>query len=161
MTFEFISELTRAAARLSMLFFAAAFIYEAFRSGRSLTRRLWQGFAALQTLYFICLIIYHFVILEWPQIDIINGLLSVGTIMYCVVLWYIWDNEAEKDRLFAPPFASYILALLFMALPISRILPPETDAPIYHVMLHAMGAVILIRIALDIRAALRRRAASK
>lgn len=161
MTFDLISELTRWTARLSMIFFAAAFLYEALRNGHPVTRRLWQGFAAMQGLYFLCLISYHLIIQQLPPLDLVNGLLIIATIMLCVILGRIWKKDVEKNRLFAPAVPSYYLALLLTALPISRILPPETDAPIYHVMLYAMIGVVALRIILDFNAAFKRRAASK
>ena len=161
MSFDLISELTRWTARLSMLVFAAAFLYEGLRNGKPLTRRLWQIFACLQILYFLCLISYHFFIREFPQFDVLNILLSIGTLMFCMILWSLRQQRAKQGRLFTPVIASYFLAFLFAALPISRILPPETDAPIYHVILYAMSAVFILRIGLDIKAFFTRSAASK
>ena len=161
MSFYVISELTRTAARLAMILFAIAFIYDGLRNGKQLTRRLWQSFAAIQIIYFIFLIAYHLVISELPQFDALNGLLSIGTLMFCVILWHIRRQDVQMGRVFAPSITAYGLAFLLAALPISRILPPETDAPIYHVMLYGMIAVIIIRLLLDIKAGLRRWAASK
>lgn len=161
MSFELISELTRWTARLSLLLFSLAFIYDALRLGGPFTRRIWQGFAAMQIIYFACLITYHIVIRELPPFDILNILLSIGAVMFLIILWKTWHKSPERRRSFAPPIPAYILAFLFTALPITRILPPETDHPIYHYMLYYMCAVFALRIILDIWALLRRRAAAK
>lgn len=144
-----------------MMVFALAFLYDAFRTGKMLTRQLWRGYSALQGLYFTALITYHVIIAQRPQIDILNGLLIIGSLMFFIILRRVWTQVPQKGRLFAPPLASYYLAFLYASLPISRILPPETDAPIYHHILYVMAGVFILRLMLDLYAALRRKAAAK
>jgi len=150
MTFELTSELTLWTARLSMIVFALAFLYDGLRNGQPLIKYLWQGFAVLQGLYFTLLILYHIIISELPPFDLLNGLLAIASLMTVIIILRAFKSEPQKNNLFAPAFASYYLAVVYTALPISRILPAETNALIYYVMLYAMMGVLTLRIVLDI-----------
>lgn len=150
MTFELISELTRWTARLSMLIFAAAFLYDGLRNGQPLIKYLWQGFAVLQGLYFALLILYHIIISELPPFDLLNGLLAIASLMTVIIILRAFKSTPQKNRLFAPALAGYYLAVIYTVLPISRILPAETNAPIYFIILYAVLGVLTLRIVLDI-----------
>ncbi|MEP6344045.1 MAG: hypothetical protein ABJ275_12095 [Maricaulaceae bacterium] len=161
MSFELISELTRWAARLSLILFALAFLFDGFRTDHKSIRTCWAAYSALMLLYFTSLIIYHLVIRELPSFDLLNGLLSLGVILFLVSLWRRRKTRPTAKALFAPIIPSYYLAFLYTALPISRILPAETNHPIYHIMLYGMGALFMVRIALDIKAHLKHRSIKK
>lgn len=161
MSFEIISEITRWAARLSLILFALAFIVDGFRTGQKLVRTLWAAYAAVMLLYFSSLIIYHFVIHELPPFDLLNGLLSLGAALFLISIWRRRKTQPTAKTLFAPIIPSYYLAFIYTAIPISRILPAETNAPIYHLMLYSMGALFIVRIALDIKAHLKHRSIKK
>jgi len=151
MTFDLISELTRWTARGAMVLFAAAFLYEALRNGKPLTKYLWQGFAVLQGGYFALIILYHIIISDTPPLDLLNGLLAIASLMVVIISLRAIKTVPQINRLFVPAFASYYLALIYTALPVSRILPAETNAPIYHLMLYIMLGVLILRIILDMR----------
>ncbi len=133
-----------------MIVFAAAFLYDGLRNGQPLIKYLWQGFAVLQGLYFTLLILYHIIISERPSLDLLNGLLAIASLITVIIILRALKSAPQKNRLFAPIFAGYYLAVIYTVLPISRILPAETNAPIYYIMLYAMMGVLALRIILDI-----------
>ena len=156
MSFELISEITRWTARLSFILFAIAFVYDGFRTGHKLVRRLWQAYVANMLLYFATLITYHLIIRHWPSFDILNGLLSLGVILFLTGFIIRFKKQAQAGHLCVPIPTSYYLAFLYTVLPISRILPAETNHLIYHLMLYSMGAIFIFRISLDIKARFKR-----
>ena len=152
MSFELISEITRWTARLSFILFATAFVLDGVRNGHRVVRKLWQAYAATMLIYFISLTAYHFIINQWPQFDLLNGLLSIGALLFLASLWTRRNTQPTSGHLFAPLIPSYYLAVLYLLLPISRILPVETNHLIYHLMLYSMGVLFILRVGLDIRA---------
>ena len=151
MSFELIADLTRWTARISMLIFSISFIYEAVRNGHNRVKYLWRAFVAAHLLHMVCVASYFMIIQQAPSADPLTAILIFGLAMIIWIAFKSLKQAVSKGRLFAPWFASWSLALIFTATPISRILPAETNHPIYHFMLYAMLAVLALRIFLDVK----------
>lgn len=160
MSFELIADLTRWTARLSMLIFAFAFIYDGLRRANFGARNLWRGFFIVHMCHMFCVICYFIIANEAPTLDPLTSILSIALLMVFWIGMQSFTKAPKSDKIFASHLAAWTIALIFTATPISRILPAETNHPIYHIMLYGMLGVLGVRIVLDIKAGISRRAAA-